>query len=43
MIEVVSPSMAQEYQDFMKSMQLPVMNDPESLRLMRATHTMKTA
>jgi hypothetical protein len=30
MIEVVSPSMVQEYQDFMKSMQLPVMNDPES-------------
>jgi hypothetical protein len=43
MIEVVSRAMAQEYQDFMKSMQLSVMKDPESLRLMRATHTMKTA
>ncbi len=27
--------------DFMQSLQLPVMNDPESLRLMRATHKMK--
>lgn len=43
MIEVVSPSMAQDYQDFMKSMQLPVMNDPESLRLMRTTHILKPA
>jgi hypothetical protein len=38
MIEVVSPAMAQEYQDFRKNAQMSVMNDPESLRLMRATH-----
>lgn len=43
MIEVASPAMAQEYRDFMKSLQLPVMNDPESLRLMRATHKVKMA
>lgn len=41
MIEVVSPAMAQDYRDFMQSLQLPVMDDPESLRLMRATHKMK--
>jgi hypothetical protein len=39
MIEVISPAMAQEYQAFMKSAQLSVMDDQESLRLMRATHT----
>jgi hypothetical protein len=39
MIEVVSPVMAREYKDFMESTQLSVMNDPESLRRMRATHT----
>ncbi len=38
MIEVVSPAMAREYEDFMQNAQLSVMNDPESLRLMRATH-----
>ena len=38
MIEVVSPAMAREYEDFMKNAQLSVMNDPESLRLLRATH-----
>ena len=38
MIEVVSPAMAREYEDFLKNPQLSVMNDPESLRLMRATH-----
>lgn len=43
MIEVASPAMMQDYQDFMKRMQLPVMNDPESLRLMRATHKVKSA
>jgi len=37
MIEVVSPAMAREYEDFLKNAQLSVMNDPESLRLMRAT------
>lgn len=43
MIEVASPVMTQDYQDFMKRMQLPVMTDPESLRLMRATHKVKSA
>jgi hypothetical protein len=43
MIEVVSPVMAREYEDFMKSAQLSVMNDPESLRLMRATHARGSA
>jgi hypothetical protein len=38
MIEVVSPAMTGEYEDFLKNAQLSVMNDPESLRLMRATH-----
>jgi len=38
MIEVVSPAMAQEYEDFLQNAQLAVMNDPQSLRLMRATH-----
>jgi hypothetical protein len=38
MIEVVSPAMAREYEDFLKNAQLSVMSDPESLRLMRATH-----
>ena len=38
MIEVVSPAMAREYEEFMKNAQLAVMNDPESLRRMRATH-----
>ena len=43
MIEVVSPAMAQEYQHFLKNAQLSVMNDPESLRLMRATHIKEPA
>jgi hypothetical protein len=38
MIEVVSPAMAREYEDFLKNAQLSVMNDPDSLRLMRAAH-----
>ena len=38
MIEVVSPTMAREYEDFLKNAQMSVMNDAESLRLMRATH-----
>jgi hypothetical protein len=38
MIEVVSPAMAREYEDFLRNAQSSVMNDPESLRLMRATH-----
>jgi hypothetical protein len=43
MIEVVSPAMAREYQDFLKNAQLSVMNDPESLRQMRATHIKEPA
>jgi hypothetical protein len=38
MIEVVSPVMAQEYLDFLKGAQTATMSDPESTRLMRATH-----
>jgi hypothetical protein len=43
MIEVVSPTMAREYEDFLKNAQLSVMNDPESLRLMQATHIKEPA
>jgi len=38
MIEVVSPPMAREYEEFLKNAQMSVMSDPQSLRLMRATH-----
>ncbi len=38
MIEVVSPAMAREYEDFLKSARTQVMDDPEAVRLMRATH-----
>jgi len=38
MIEVVSPPMAEEYENFLKTAHLTVMSDAESLRLMRATH-----
>jgi hypothetical protein len=37
MIEVVSPAMAQEYEDFLRDAQLAVMSDADSLRLRRAT------
>jgi hypothetical protein len=43
MVEVVSPAMAREYEDFLKNAQLSVMNDPESLRRMRATHVKEPA
>ena len=43
MIEVVSPAMAREYEDFLKNAQMSVMNDPESLQRMRATHIKETA
>ena len=43
MIEVVSPAMAREYEDFLKSAQTAMMSDPESLRLMRATHLKEPA
>jgi len=38
MIEVAPPAMAKEYLEFLKSSRTAVMNDPVSLRLMRATH-----
>ena len=38
MIEVVSPAMARAYEDFLQNAQLSLMTDPESRRLMRATH-----
>jgi hypothetical protein len=43
MIEVVSPAMAREYENFLKNAQMSVMNDAESLRLMRATHIKEQA
>ena len=43
MIEVVSPAMVREYEDFLKSAQTKMMSDPESLRLMRATHIKQPA
>ena len=43
MIEVVSPVMALEYQDFLKNAHLSLMNDAESLRQMRATHIKEPA
>src|ERR1700722_11495043 len=38
MIEVVSPEMAREYEDFLKNARTEIMGDPEAVRLMRATH-----
>ena len=38
MIEVAPPSMAEEYEHFLKSAQPAMMADPEAVRLMRATH-----
>jgi hypothetical protein len=38
MIEVATPAMAQEYLDFLKGARTETMSDPESQRLMRATH-----
>jgi hypothetical protein len=43
MIEVVSPDMAREYQEFLAGDQRSMMSDPESLRLMRATHMKEPA
>lgn len=43
MIEVVSPPMAREYEDFLKSAATAMRNDPETLRLMRATHIKEPA
>jgi hypothetical protein len=38
MVEVASPEMAREYEEFLRNAQLAVMSDPESSRLMRETH-----
>ncbi len=38
MIEVATPAMVQEYLDFLKGAQTVMISDPESARLMRATH-----
>ena len=38
MIEVVSPEMAREYEDFLKNARTEIMGDPEAVKLMRATH-----
>jgi len=43
LIEVATPAMAQEYLDFLKSAQTATMSDPESTRLMRATHLKEPA
>ena len=43
MVEVVSPEMAREYEDFLKTASGRVMNDPESIRRMRATHIKEPA
>ncbi|HEY1261395.1 MAG TPA: hypothetical protein VGF34_19260 [Stellaceae bacterium] len=43
MIEVVSPAMAREYEDFLKNARPEIMADPEAVRLMRATHVKEPA
>lgn len=43
MIEVVSPDMAREYEDFLKNAAKGMRDDPEALRLMRATHIKEPA
>ena len=43
LIEVATPAMAQEYLDFLKGAQTATMSDPESTRLMRATHLKEPA
>jgi hypothetical protein len=43
MIEVAPPDMAQEYEDFLKTAATSMRNDPEALRLMRATHIKEPA
>ena len=43
MIEVATPPMAREYLDFLKGLQTATMSDPESARLMRATHLKEPA
>jgi len=43
MIEVAPPAMAREYEDFLKNAAGTMRNDPEALRLMRATHIKEPA
>ena len=43
MIEVTPPSMTQEYLDFLKTAAPATMSDPESVRLMQATHIKEPA
>jgi hypothetical protein len=44
LIEVATPAMAEEYLDFLrKGAQTATMSDPESSRLMRATHLKEPA
>jgi hypothetical protein len=43
MIEVATPAMAQEYLGFLKDARTKTMSDPESQRLMRATHLKEPA
>ena len=43
MIEVASPDMEQEYKAFLQNARTEVMSDPESVRLMRATHIKEPA
>jgi hypothetical protein len=38
LIEIATPAMAQEYLDFLTGAQTAMMSDPESSRLMQATH-----
>ncbi|HTZ37956.1 MAG TPA: hypothetical protein VMB84_18140 [Stellaceae bacterium] len=43
MIEVATPAMKKEYQDFLAGAAKGVRDDPEALRLMRATHLKEPA
>ena len=43
MIEVASPEMAREYEGFLQTVGGQVMNDPEAIRRMRATHIKEPA
>jgi hypothetical protein len=43
MIEIAPPDMAREYETFLKNVRTEVMSDPESVRLMRATHLKEPA
>jgi hypothetical protein len=43
LIEVATPAMTQEYLGFLNGVQTTTMSDPESTRLMRATHLKEPA